>query len=121
MEPISNVDVSIHPILQKIKERAVCILNALIEYFMSEQMTENCFEAVRSTVVLLNSIQMHLRLNESSFLKCIDIDDFDHRNLLRSGIRSIDAFFGLVSQRNDEVREFHGKDFIFEFWEKIIF
>lgn len=103
MEPKIKVDDSLHLDLPKFEQRAVRILNALIEYFRCEQMTEDCFEAVRSTVLLLNSIRMHFRLNESSFLKCIEMDEVDHGNLLRSGIRSIDAFFELITQRNNKV------------------
>lgn len=103
MDHTNFEDATLRLDLRKFEDRAVHLLNALIEFFCSEQATKTCFEALRSAVLLINSIKMHYWLSESSFLNFIGISESDWRNLLRCNVRSVDDFWQAHAELNCKV------------------
>lgn len=103
MDETNFEDATLRVDLRKFEDRAVHLLNALIEYFCSEQATKTCFRALRSAVLLINSIKMHCWLSENSFLKFIESSEIDWSNLLQCNIRSANDFWQAHSELDSKV------------------
>lgn len=83
------------------------LANSLIEFFQADQFTENCFEALVSSVILAKSLRARTWTDLPSFGQ-LDISESDARKLVLNGIGTIEAIM------NANPREIEDVSFIFD-------